>query len=419
MKSDKKSEHKSIKQLFSQFCLKHGVPKQTTTASFEKRLQTKFKDIGKQYLDNVQARAKGEFNGSDLYHIIYSSLEFSNALAGQLDAVRLATFCEWMLEQTGDVSGKLIIDIGCGNGLLTCFLAQQFPNAQIIGIDINMDATLVTDARAIGLKLDNVHTFTGSLSSFLKTGIAKADLIIASQVFADSIEMTVFNNGLLTPDERDIPQSSLKDLTLIKELLADKGLFFSLERWDYSEYFCRWVRICEASGLSFVAHHSKGLIFSNADHQTEICPVGTFIKNLSNSSPARREDVMASYACSKMDICKIEKNEALVDMIFSAWHKIDVYIGKAIFKQYDTTFIIRIGVAGGIGYYYAGNDAGWQILHYGPSVRLKELVSEMKAARKQYKDDGAIISWETFHPDICASLGLDFEISNNNLITNT
>ena len=68
-----------------------------------------------------------------------------------------------------------------------------------------------------------------------------------------------------------------------------------------------------------------------------------------------------------------------------------------------------VRVAGGIGYYYTCTDAGMQSLHYGPSVRLRELLERVKADRKRYAGDGAAISWNTNHPETCASLGLDFE----------
>lgn len=410
MKQVKKpSNRKPVRQVFSQFCLGHGVPKQTNNTAFEKRLNIKFKDMAKRYLDYAHAKAEDASAVEAPYSVIYSSLEFSNALAGQLDAERLGVFAEWLLGQVGDLSGKVVVDIGCGNGLLACFLAKQFPDAQVIALDINMDATLVTDARAIGLKLDNVHTFTGSLDSFLKAGLGKADLVIASQVYAASMTMDVFSKGLMTPDERDQPQQPLADMQLVNELLADDGVFYSQDSWGYGETFCRWVRICEASGLRFLAHRSKGLTYTDGNGLPQTHPVAVFMKNPTDLPPARREDIIAAYGRSKLEIVRIEGNESLADMVFSAWDKTDVYVGKAVLEKYDVTFITRVGVAGGIGYYYACNDAGWQLLHYGPSVRLNELLDAVKEARTQYAHDGATVSWEVFHPEICASLGLDFE----------
>lgn len=404
----KPSNRKPVRQVFSQFCLAHGVPKQTNNAAFEKRLNMKFKDMAKRYLDYAHAKAEGDTALEAPYSVIYSSLEFSNALAGQLDAERLGIFAEWLLGQVGGLSGKVIVDIGCGNGLLACFLAKQFPDAQVIALDINMDATLVTDARAIGLKLDNVHTFTGSLDSFMKANPGKADLVIASNVYAASMALDVFGKGLMTPDERDIPQQPLADMQLVNELLADDGVFYSQDSWGYGETFCRWVRICEASGLRFLAYRSKGLIYTDGNGLPQTHPVAVFKKNVSNLAPARREDIIAAYGRAKMEMVRIEGNESLADMIFSAWDKTDVYIGKAVLEKYDVTFTTRVGVAGGIGYYYACNDAGWQQLHYGPSVRLNELLHTVKADRTKYASDGATVSSEVFHPEICASLGLDF-----------
>ena len=412
MKPTKKTSNKKpVRQVFSQFCLSHGVPKQANTASFEKRLKIKFREHAQQYLDYLNACAIGDADSkTPPYSLIYSSLEFSNALSGQLDAERLGLFTEWVLGQTGDLSGKTIVDIGCGNGLLACFLAQQFPDAQVFAVDINLDATLVTDARAIGLRLENVHTFTGTLASFLKDVPIKADLIVASEVYANAVGTDTFVTGKITPDERDTPQQPLEEITLVSGMLTDDGLFFSQDSWPYAESLCRWVRICEASGLQFLAYRSKGLTHTDGNGNTQTHPVAVFQKNAASTHQARREDIISAYGRDSLAMTHIEDNEALADMIFSAWDTTDLYVGKAIFDRlFNLTFISRVGVAGGIGYYYTCTDAGMQSLHYGPSVRLRELLERVKADRKRYAGDGAAISWNTNHPETCASLGLDFE----------
>ena len=411
MKQTKKpTNRKPVRQVFSQFCLSHGVPKQAKTEAFEKRLKVKFREHAPQYLDYLNACATGNADAkTPPYGLIYSSLEFSNALAGQLDAERLGLFAEWMLTQTGNLSGKTIVDIGCGNGLLACFLAQLFPDAQVFALDISLDATLVTDARTIGLKLGNVHTFTGTLDSFVKDVPIKADLVIASEVYANTINADTFVTGQMTPGERDIPQEPLADMVLVNGLLADEGLFFSQDSWPYAESFCRWVRICEASGLAFSAYRSKGLTHTDGNGNTQTHPVAVFQKSPTNQPPARREDIISAYGRDSLAITHIEDNEALADMVFSAWQTTDLYVGKAVFDRlFNLTFISRVGVAGGIGYYYTCTDAGMQSLHYGPSVRLRELLDLVKADRARYAGDGATVSWNVHHPETCACLGLDF-----------
>ncbi len=409
MKNSPKKQTRPVKQMFAQFCVSHGVAKPVKLEVFEKKLVSKFKDIGRRYIEQTQALANGETLLVDPNTIVYSSLEFSNMVIGQMDTDRLGAFCEWLFNRY-DFSGKTVIDLGCGSGLLTCFIAKMFPDARVIGIDISEDATLVTDSRAIGLKLTNVGTFTGTLESFIKgNGLDHVDFVISSNVFAEKLNLDVFKAGVIDPADRDEPQQSQDELKLIASLLGDDGVYISQDAWPLAETFCRWVRICEASGLRCLVNQSRALMYNNIAGHPQLSPVAVFMKNTQNAPEVRREDVIAAYSRPRFEMQKIEGNEALADAVFSAWNKTDLYVGKAVYKAYDITFVTRIGVAGGIGYCHATNDKGWILLEYGPSVRLSELVDSMKQTRATYKSEGAELSWETFNPELCTQLGLDFE----------
>ncbi len=400
--------NRPVKQLFSQFCLSHGVSKPVKPEVFEKKLVAKFKETGRRYIDQMQALANGESLLVDPNSIVYSSLEFSNMVIGQMDTDRLGAFCEWLFNRY-DFSDKTIIDLGCGSGLLTCFIARQFPDARVIGIDISEDATLVTDSRAIGLKLTNVGTFTGTLESFIKgNGLDHVDFVISSNVYAEKINTDVFKAGVIDPADRDVPQQSQSDISLIASLLGDDGVYISQDAWPLAESFCRWVRICEASGLRCLVSQSRALMYSNIAGHPQLSPVAVFMKNTQDTPAVRREDVIAAYSRPRFEMQKIEGNEALADAIFSGWNKTDLYVGKAVYEAYDITFVTRIGIAGGIGYCHATNDKGWMLLEYGPSVRVREFVEGMEQTRATYQSEGAKISWETFHPELCDQLGLDF-----------
>lgn len=55
---------------------------------------------------------------------------------------------------------KTIVDIGCGSGSMTLFLAQAFPKATVYGVDFS---PISLESRAAGVKLGNVQWIQGNI----------------------------------------------------------------------------------------------------------------------------------------------------------------------------------------------------------------------------------------------------------------
>lgn len=62
--------------------------------------------------------------------------------------------------------GMKIIDLGCGWGSLTLFLAQRYPNSRITSISNSQSQKAFIEATAASRGLTNITVFTGDISSF-------------------------------------------------------------------------------------------------------------------------------------------------------------------------------------------------------------------------------------------------------------
>lgn len=397
----------AIRNDFLNFCYQQDIAYETDKEIFRQNLFDTFGDTADQYFKYSSLMAKGDVK-DEPYDLVYSSLDFNNAIVGQLDIHRLSQFSEWLLKHY-DPSKKIIVDVGCGNGLLSCFLAQRFPDAQIYAIDINEKAIFITESRANKLGLTNINAHTACLKDFLALGFAnKIDLIIATQIWArHEFDVDICVSGIVSPDERDVPQKSLHDIEIISELLTDNGLFFSSENLSHGESFCRWVRICEASGLRFLPINSTGYTFTRASGERKNA-IGVFTKNKVGAPPARREDIIAAHVRDSFDSQRIDGHDSIVDVMFSSFEKKDLYVCKARFRN-GVTIVSRVGVAGALGYYHVARDDAFCLLHYDFSVNLHKILGEVKEARRGFIKNGARVSWDTYHPDICLSLGLEFD----------
>ena len=71
-------------------------------------------------------------------------------------AVRTGFLDSWMLDALGDVSGKTVIDIGCGEGRFCRLLSEL--GAAVTGVDLT--EALIEQARSVGSKRKRISSVT-------------------------------------------------------------------------------------------------------------------------------------------------------------------------------------------------------------------------------------------------------------------
>jgi SAM-dependent methyltransferase len=115
---------------------------------------------------------------------------------GQVELRKL----DLLFRETGDLSGKRVLEPGCGTGRLTGILSRQVGcNGKVVALDISPE--MVNAAREKAGKNDNTDIFVAHIESF-PAPIDKFDLILCHQVFPH-IEEKAFAlqrlNDLLVP----------------------------------------------------------------------------------------------------------------------------------------------------------------------------------------------------------------------------
>ena len=73
----------------------------------------------------------------EFYALKNHSLRFSLDITFQYDGNFYAEYLSGVVveHRTHQPRPRRVLDLGCDNGLLTCFYAQHFPEAEVIGID--------------------------------------------------------------------------------------------------------------------------------------------------------------------------------------------------------------------------------------------------------------------------------------------
>ncbi len=89
------------------------------------------------------------------------------------------------LEETslhaGLADGQTILELGCGWGSLSLFMAQKYPNARITAVSNSASQRAFIEAQAAGLGLANLQVITADMNDFDTTG--HFDRIVSIEMF--------------------------------------------------------------------------------------------------------------------------------------------------------------------------------------------------------------------------------------------
>ena len=88
---------------------------------------------------------------------------------------------EQTIDNAGLRDGQSILELGCGWGSLTLFMAQRFPSARIVAVSNSTPQRLHIQAEAAALGLSNVEVITADMNEF--TPQARFDRVVSVEMF--------------------------------------------------------------------------------------------------------------------------------------------------------------------------------------------------------------------------------------------
>lgn len=187
--------------------------------------------------------------------------------------------------------GNRILDIGSGTGLISLMMAQRFPNAHVVGLDIDREACGQARENVLASPfVDRVvieecrlqdYSLASGLDGSMYSDKKLFDAIVSNPPF--------FLNSLKNPDikrsmARHADSLPFRDLFVgVKKLLSEDGIFSAIVPTDVLESFC--AEAC-FSGLFMVR---KCLVRTVAHKHPKRCLVA-FAKH-------RSRDVESSEVC--------------------------------------------------------------------------------------------------------------------------
>ena len=367
-----------------------GVTKRIKPEIFWKTLKKRFGEQSVALLDCINSRSAG-FR-ADPYPLKNVSIEFANAVASQFDRSKLQSVAQWLIQNIKGIDGCDILEIGCDNGILLCFLARSFPEANFVGIDSNEQAILLATQRAKFLNLNNVIFKKASIAdrSFVDFD-KKFDLVIAVALFHEIFDdggigsaeesVSIYRSQHSIEEEDlslDISNFDITPLANIAKIINSEGIFISVDRWVTEKKLLKWVRLCERADLYPNLQHSSIIFYESGDKKPEQLPLTIFSKD--KQTPLLPCDILSfkAYPIFKdHSSITVIKDAHIAEIIFSSLDKEEIYFEQVKYVDGSGILHMRIGVAGGLGYIYQTTTRGFRELILVPSIALHEKVEEI------------------------------------------
>ncbi|WKA53175.1 methyltransferase domain-containing protein [Planococcus shixiaomingii] len=205
-------------------------------------------------------------NQEEVYEIKNSNLDFSLAVAKSL-ADFYKQYCNWFISINRQ-SPSRILDIGCDNGVLTCFYAYIYPEAEVIGVDKSEAGIQCAKQLAMKLGLTNID--------FQQADFHKLNEIFPFEYFDFVISVRTLHEVM-----RSIPVPiywSYEDvlnnrplhmdtyyMKVIERLITKDGEYFSTERLENPAAVGQWAKLLKDADLqldwsttNFINFHENG-----------------------------------------------------------------------------------------------------------------------------------------------------------------
>lgn len=181
----------------------------------------------------------------ELVDYLNQSLEMSLLSASFYDHVFFRRVMEYLAQYDTFCSGDMV-DIGCGNGILTCYLAMRHPDSRVTGVDLSSNAVMAAGELAERLQTGNVRFY--STQAWQRT---PCDTLFSCR--------TVHENAVWEALCKEPKPSALPVEELAKRheayagelaaLVKDKGHLISVERYEDDNTYAGLLRALEHAGL--------------------------------------------------------------------------------------------------------------------------------------------------------------------------
>lgn len=241
-----------------------GLRRPLKKGRFVDRISRQYGDLGDQLLHQINERYYGNLT-DDFWETKNSDATLSLLLSSQFNWEFYQHYLSWCDGSIVPSEVESLLDVGCDNGILTCYYAYRFPNARIVGLDKCRNAISVANLLADRLNLKNISFEVGDVIDTPKILKSKSfSLITAIQFFSSAYGLPSFINHIDLPTISD-PRSSdrITALQTLKSLMNATASMITADRLTSPVSYHWWSRALFDAQLAIQWKRSTILSYGN------------------------------------------------------------------------------------------------------------------------------------------------------------
>jgi SAM-dependent methyltransferase len=209
--------------------------------------------------ERLQVVIAARANGADVdpYELKNSSLDLSLYVGGYHVSSVWREYASWLVNENVWPPSQ-VLDLGCENGVLSCFYAMLWPNAEIIGVDQSASAIAAARELANRLNLRNVCFEQRGAREFLDANAGRFQVIAATLVMHEFLagkrarEPFTWNGDYTCIEDVAISEAdhhAVKNLVSVRNALAAGGILISLDRSPHLASKWWFAQCLEQAGM--------------------------------------------------------------------------------------------------------------------------------------------------------------------------
>jgi SAM-dependent methyltransferase len=228
-------------------------------------LKEHHEELAKQFEKTLTIREEKP-DSSNIYNVKNNNLDFGLDVAKRL-ADFYKEYCTWFASMEEPPPNR-ILDIGCDNGIITCFYAFLYPETEIIGIDKSRSGVACATQLAERLELSNVSFIELDYNDLNKHFSSNTfDIITTVRTLHEVMGTIPYPIYWSLKDylEKYPVKADYRYIKVIERLLKDDGRYISAERLENPAAVGQWSNLLNLADLSidwgksgFIEFHETG-----------------------------------------------------------------------------------------------------------------------------------------------------------------
>ncbi len=309
------------------------------------------------------------------YQEIFQSLKISIDFASlRHDLYR--SYLEWFVSTVTDAP-DVIVDAGCGNGIISCFYAQHFPNSRVVGFDISELGVQCAKELSAQLGINNAEFIVADASD-LSLPLEKGSVNLITSI-ASLGPPPAPPSGDIPAYDRISKKPRLNQLLQIGNLAPylepTQGMLISFDKVSNLAMQATWANIIQSCGLGIDLSKSTFLSYQNIESDTVTLPAlvaGPRVKRTANS------ELLAFFGTRNADLTQWTLDfgqESLAELVFTFINPKTYLRGaRADYTDGSGVYWYELWQAGPFAIVFEHTDQGFRTLRVASAMQKEELL---------------------------------------------